>query len=100
MSEKLARQNRARNGLTSVLLDEFVNAGVLRHIGNGVGQHAVNRIGNFGVGGIKSAFNIVACAVVFGHLVAICCGSDDGDIRFGGDAVTHVALGKRRHTVG
>ena len=78
--------------LTSVLLDEIVNAGVLRHIANGIGHHAINRIGDILVRGLKCAFNRVAGTIVFGHLVAVGVGDDNGDIGFGGDVVTHVTL--------
>lgn len=50
--------------LTSVLLDEIVNAGVLRHISDGVGQHAVNGVSDIFVRGLQCAFNRIACAVV------------------------------------
>ena len=86
--------HRARGQkLTRVLLDEFVDAGVLRHISDGIGQHTVNRIGDIFVGGLECTFNVVAGTIVFGHFVAILRGSDDGDIRFGRDVVAHVALG-------
>ncbi|MNP40634.1 hypothetical protein D3C76_1342870 [compost metagenome] len=69
-----------------------MNAGVLRHIGDGVGQHAVYGISDIGVGGLEGAFNRVACTVVLIHLVAVLRGGDDGDIRFGRDVIAHVAL--------
>lgn len=86
--------HRARGQkLTRVLLDEFVDAGVLRHISDGIGQHTVNRIGDIFVGGLERTFNVVAGTIVLGHFVAILRGSDDGNIRFSSDVVAHVALG-------
>lgn len=78
--------------LTRVLLDEIVDAGVLRHIGDGISQDAVDGISDVFVRGPEGTFNRVAGAVVFGHLRAVCRGGDDGDIGFGGDVVAHVAL--------
>ncbi|MNP42927.1 hypothetical protein D3C76_1367200 [compost metagenome] len=69
-----------------------MNAGVLRHIGDGVSQHTIYRISNVLVRRLEGTFNRVACAVVFVHFIAVLRGSDDGDIGFGGDIVTHVAL--------
>ena len=40
----------------------------------------------------ESALNGIAGAIVLSHLVAVSGGGDDGDIRFSGDVVTHVAL--------
>lgn len=92
MAAQLARRNRASaERLTGVLLDEIVDGGVLRHIRDGVGQHAVNRIGDLFVGRLESAFHVIAGAVVFRQLVAIGSGGNDRDICFGGDVVTHVA---------
>ena len=79
--------------LTRVLLDEIVDAGVLRHIGDGISQDAVDGISDVFVRGLEGTFYRVAGAVVFGHLRAVCRGGDDGDIGFGGDVVAHVALG-------
>lgn len=92
--------HRARGQkLTRVLLDEFVDAGVLRHISDGIGQHTVNRIGDIL---LEARTHLQRCSWhdSFGHFVAILRGSDDGDIRFGRDVVAHVALGTRQHTVG
>ena len=70
-----------------------MNAGVLRHIGDGIGQDAVHRIGDILVGGLEGAFNRVACAIVFGHFGAVGGGGDNRDICLRGDVVAHVALG-------
>lgn len=65
--------HRARGQkLTRVLLDEFVDAGVLRHISDGIGQHTVNRIGDIFVGGTGRTFNVVAGTIVLVILLPFC----------------------------
>lgn len=42
--------------LTRVLLDEIVDAGVLRHIGDGISQDAVDGISDVFVRGLEGTF--------------------------------------------
>ncbi len=86
--------HRARGAeLTRVLLDEFVDAGVLRRIQRWYQVTLLTASAIF----LLEAWNALQrCSfgtIVFGHFVAILRGSDDGDIRFGRDVVAHVALG-------